>query len=527
MRGARRIAAWLGGVLLAVTAAACDPPGPPTLAVDGPPLVDGAQVPLRGTGFEPESRLELYQCAAAPVGIVDCDLETKIAVDVGPDGSFVAAPRVFSVLRGWGRAGTDCRVEGRCVLSTIDFDPAKPPVTVPLVFDPHAPLLPSPSLAASSVAGLTDGQTVRLDGTGFVRGGGTRLRGAPPVEISQCAIVEGDEEGDQGFLACAGAPLLRVPVEADGAFATDLPLSAMIVTSYGDVDCRVSDSCFLLATRARSLSGGEDVVARLDLGFDPDALLLPTPAATVSAAPADDLHDFTSVTITGQGFSPATQVDVRVCRADDLTICDDRGRETPTTAIGGSLTTEIGVWPSFVTWFEDHVDCRQAPGCVVAATPRGTDRSVTVALSFGGPDASRGRYLDPVFDDVDADYDVVYREAVDNQGRRVQLEMDIFRPAGDTVTNRPAIVWMHGGFFTGGDKSTMHPDAIASAQRGYVGISLQYRLWSGASTGAARSSAASTPTTTRPPESSGCRHTRLSTASIRTRSWLEGSPPGR
>ena len=58
----------------------------------------------------------------------------------------------------------------------------------------------------------------------------------------------------------------------------------------------------------------------------------------------------------------------------------------------------------------------------------------------------------------------------------IQLKLDIFRPLGDTATSRPAVVWMHGGFFTGGDKSNMWDQARAVAERGYVGVSLQYRL---------------------------------------------------
>ena len=33
------------------------------------------------------------------------------------------------------------------------------------------------------------------------------------------------------------------------------------------------------------------------------------------------------------------------------------------------------------------------------------------------------------------------------------MYVDVYRPAGDTVTSRPAIVWVHGGGFAGGNKA--------------------------------------------------------------------------
>jgi carboxylesterase type B len=56
--------------------------------------------------------------------------------------------------------------------------------------------------------------------------------------------------------------------------------------------------------------------------------------------------------------------------------------------------------------------------------------------------------------------------------------MDIYTADGDTEINRPVIIYMHGGSFTGGDKSTS--DCVdfceSFAKRGYVTISMNYRL---------------------------------------------------
>ena len=57
-------------------------------------------------------------------------------------------------------------------------------------------------------------------------------------------------------------------------------------------------------------------------------------------------------------------------------------------------------------------------------------------------------------------------------------KMDIYRPDGDTVINRPVIIYLHGGVFTTGNKNL--PDCVdfctAYAKKGYVAISANYRL---------------------------------------------------
>ena len=56
--------------------------------------------------------------------------------------------------------------------------------------------------------------------------------------------------------------------------------------------------------------------------------------------------------------------------------------------------------------------------------------------------------------------------------------MDIYTPDGDTEINRPVILYMHGGSFYGGDKTSV--DCVdfceSMARRGYVTASVNYRL---------------------------------------------------
>jgi acetyl esterase/lipase len=91
--------------------------------------------------------------------------------------------------------------------------------------------------------------------------------------------------------------------------------------------------------------------------------------------------------------------------------------------------------------------------------------------------ASPKRYVDLVFPRAVAASNVKYATAPDLvTGAPVDLALDVFAPAGDTVTNRPAIIWVHGGGFRVGTKAATAGVASEYARRGYVTVSIDYRL---------------------------------------------------
>ena len=86
------------------------------------------------------------------------------------------------------------------------------------------------------------------------------------------------------------------------------------------------------------------------------------------------------------------------------------------------------------------------------------------------------RYRDIVFNSVSKSADVQYGTAPNLQGTPVALKLDFYQPTGDTNARRPVIIWVHGGGFSGGDKSDGTDWATAFARRGYAAVSLGYRL---------------------------------------------------
>jgi para-nitrobenzyl esterase len=95
------------------------------------------------------------------------------------------------------------------------------------------------------------------------------------------------------------------------------------------------------------------------------------------------------------------------------------------------------------------------------------------------------RYRDDVFTAVTRTNDITYGSAVDQTGATVSLELDVYQPRNDTVTSRPAIVWVHGGSFAFGNKGSAElvEQANYFARKGFVSVSIEYRLVDGGCTG--------------------------------------------
>lgn len=102
----------------------------------------------------------------------------------------------------------------------------------------------------------------------------------------------------------------------------------------------------------------------------------------------------------------------------------------------------------------------------------------TAGASESARAAKARRYLDDVFSAVTRKTDITYGSAVDQNDQRVVLKLDLYTPKGDTVRKRPAIVWVHGGGFSGGDKTSpeLLDEANEFARKGYVNVSINYRL---------------------------------------------------
>jgi acetyl esterase/lipase len=98
------------------------------------------------------------------------------------------------------------------------------------------------------------------------------------------------------------------------------------------------------------------------------------------------------------------------------------------------------------------------------------------------PGAAPVRYRDDIFTTVAMTSDITYGSAVNISGQTITLKLDVYSPpASDAVTSRPAIVWVHGGSFSGGNKTSpeLVDESNTFAKEGFVNASIDYRLESG------------------------------------------------
>jgi acetyl esterase/lipase len=457
------LATPVGAVQPRSTAAAADAPTLTVTPAAG--LADGGTVRAAGAGLT--GWPVLVHCAADPGGIADCDWATVTALELGAGGTFSVDHRVFALIHTEAGGAIDCRVAGRCVLVASSFlspDPLADGASAAVAFDPAAPLLPTPAITLTPATALRDGQQLRVDGRNFGH------RQSPTVQVYQCAP-------EPSFETCRALTDMGVEPGPDGSFSVEAKVWHVIRADGQEIDCLAAGgSCLLVATTRPWETLDEPWAARAALPFDPDVPPLPGPELAVT--PATDLHDVTELAVHGHSFTPGGGVRVSVCDAAALGDCDGATEELPTADAAGAFELRMNAFADFGAGWEEEVPvhCRTS-GCVVSAEDLQSRRRVTVPLGFGPPDPLRGRYLDAVFDQVDVVEDVVYRRTVDYRGNPVDLRLDIYRPAGDTATSRPAIVWLHGGWFKGGNGGGGMPEyGAAAARRGYVGVDVGYRV---------------------------------------------------
>jgi predicted esterase len=119
--------------------------------------------------------------------------------------------------------------------------------------------------------------------------------------------------------------------------------------------------------------------------------------------------------------------------------------------------------------------------CVQTTTTTTTSSTTTTIPNYPfitPPGAAPLRYRDLVFAAATKTADVTYGSAMNLSGQTITLRLDIYEPTGDTITERPAIVWVHGGSFSSGDKSSpeLVDEATVFSRKGYFNVSINYRL---------------------------------------------------
>ncbi|MDG2305023.1 MAG: alpha/beta hydrolase [Candidatus Binatia bacterium] len=97
-------------------------------------------------------------------------------------------------------------------------------------------------------------------------------------------------------------------------------------------------------------------------------------------------------------------------------------------------------------------------------------------LSSGPPHTAEAAYDDALWT-VQKTTGVVYGQGrIDNGATWKDLLLDLYEPIGNPDIKKPAMVLIHGGGFTGGNRGSMTSYGNYFASRGYVAVSISYRL---------------------------------------------------
>ncbi len=97
-------------------------------------------------------------------------------------------------------------------------------------------------------------------------------------------------------------------------------------------------------------------------------------------------------------------------------------------------------------------------------------------MTAQNPGCDGSRYKDDLFTTVKKTT-VNYAPTIGHTGNAMVLAMDVYEPEGDVLSARPAVVLAHGGSFVLGNKNDMQPWCELLARKGYVAVSIQYRLF--------------------------------------------------
>ena len=236
------------------TTTAAAPPPAETEAIAVTPdtaLTDGQLVTVDGTGFPPQEFIQVTECPADALP----DGPRCIYVDffgAGTDdvGAFSDPVELRAVLDFGDGTSFDCRDgAGTCVLRAGA-------ASVPLSFDPSAPLEPPATLTVTPSTGLVNGQRVALEGRGFTPG--------TAYGIAQCAGAGEDPT------RCLPLSVDAAPVPGSGV----IRVSVLVSGGIGTIDCRTTTCVFVI--------GGGGRQATAILRFAP---VEPAPATPIVAPP--------------------------------------------------------------------------------------------------------------------------------------------------------------------------------------------------------------------------------------------------
>jgi len=89
------------------------------------------------------------------------------------------------------------------------------------------------------------------------------------------------------------------------------------------------------------------------------------------------------------------------------------------------------------------------------------------------------RYVEDIFDEVTVTADLMFGSGITYDGNNQDLFLDVYEPTGDELEARPVIILAFGGSFINGTRKDIDWLCESYARKGYVAVSIDYRLYDG------------------------------------------------
>ncbi|MDP4965722.1 MAG: T9SS type A sorting domain-containing protein [Salibacteraceae bacterium] len=96
---------------------------------------------------------------------------------------------------------------------------------------------------------------------------------------------------------------------------------------------------------------------------------------------------------------------------------------------------------------------------------------------FAQTDCGETRYTTRLFTEIDSVKNVTYGSNTSQLGLPKTLKMDVYMPANDALEERPVVLLAFGGSFVVGNRADMRPLCMEYASRGFVTVTIDYRLY--------------------------------------------------
>jgi len=229
---------------------------------------------------------------------------------------------------------------------------------------------PQPTVAVTPSTQLVDLQSVLVVGSDF----------SPNATIASVECAPGAVTVDNCDLSTA----VYANADANGAFTSNRVVRRLIEVGGSTVDCAAPTGCILGAGNIANYAESSGMA----ISFDPSK---PPVTTKIVATPSTNLRDHQLVTVTGQGFFPATSVSVLECLTSDNTACAYETQRFATTGTNGGFTM-----PNFAVEREISTYGLSGPEVVDCAVP-GTCELVVGSGSVGAPPTPAPLSFNPVF----------------------------------------------------------------------------------------------------------------------------------